>query len=146
MFGIGAETVKELYLSGFYVNSVMVGDKPDDEEDQERFLNKRACFYFRLRKWVKSGGELERHKAWEEELTSVRYRRSSGHQRLQIMPKKEARSKGYHSPDASDSLMLTFTDNREDYGKVETITPGTAQQDQHETLIYSQSSGRHDAI
>lgn len=146
MFGIGAETVKELYLSGFYVNSVMVGDKPDDEEDQERFLNKRACFYFRLRKWIKSGGELERHKAWEEELTSVRYRRSSGHQRIQIMPKKEARSKGYHSPDASDSLMLTFTDSREDYGKVETITPGNFNENQqHETVIHSENN-RYSAI
>jgi hypothetical protein len=123
MFGIGAEFVKELYRSGFYCHSVMVGDAPDDEEDQERFLNKRACFYFRLRKWIKSGGELERHKAWEEEITNVRYRRSSGHQRLQIMPKKEARSKGYHSPDAADSLMLTFTDDSEDYGTPVTVTP-----------------------
>ena len=146
MFGIGAETVKELYFSGFYVHSVMVGDKPDDDEDQERFLNKRACFYFRLRKWIKSSGELERHKAWEEELTSVRYRRSSGHQRLQIMSKKEARSKGYHSPNVSDALMLTFTDNSENYGKVETVTPGMVQQ-KHETMIYSsQATGRHDAI
>ena len=143
MFGIGAEVVKELYLMGFYVNSVMVGDKPDDEEDQNRFLNKRACFYFRLRKWIKSGGDLERHKAWEEELTSVRYRRSSGHQRIQIMPKKEARSKGYHSPDFSDALMLTFTDSREDYGNVETVTP--ANSEQHETVVHSQNN-LHSAI
>lgn len=146
MFGIGAETVKELYFSGFYGNSVMVGDKPDDDEDIERFLNKRACFYFRLRKWIKSGGELERHKAWEEELTSVRYRRSSGHQRIQIMPKKEARSKGYHSPDHTDALMLTFADNTEDYGKVETITPNSfGQKQKYETVVHS-SNNLHSAI
>lgn len=137
MFGIGAEIVKELYKMGFYVTSVMVGDKPDDDEDIERFLNKRACFYFRARKWLKSGGELERHRAWEDELTSVRYRRSSGKQRIQIMPKKEARSKGYHSPDFADGLMLTFTDSREDYGKVETITPGMMGSERYETIVHS---------
>lgn len=147
MFGTGAEVVKELSLSGFYVQSIMVGETPEDEDDHQRFLNKRSCFYFRLRKWVRSGGELERHKSWEEELPSVRYRRSSGHQRIQIMPKKEARSKGYHSPDFADALMLTFTDDSEDYGQVKTVTPASAAAEQHETVMMGERlSDRHAAI
>jgi hypothetical protein len=154
MFGIGADVVRELYLFGFYVKGVMVGDPCDDSEDQERFLNKRACYYFRARKWIKSGGELESHSAWEDQLTSVRYRRSSGRQRIQIMPKKEARKKGYHSPDDADALSLTFSDDTEDYGKVETVTPGqmslleqSGQTNQPETVFYgNQGMDRHSAI
>ena len=62
------------------------------------------------------------------------------------MPKKEARSKGYHSPHSADAAMLSFTDSREDYGRVETLTPGSIL-DQHETSILSGNiSGQYDAI
>ncbi len=144
MFGVGAEVVKDLYLSGYYVHGVMVGDKPDDDEDIERFLNKRACYYFRARKWLKRGGELERNTAWEPELISVRYRRA-GRDKIQIMPKKEARSKGYHSPDHADALMLTFADDYEDVGKVETITPAEAsmrEKRELETVNHGGDGGR----
>jgi hypothetical protein len=145
MFGIGAETVKELYLFGKYVNGVMVGDQCDDKEDKERFINKKACLYFRFRKWLKSGGELERHSAWEEEGISIRYRRSSGSQRLQIMSKKDMKNRGLHSPDHIEALMLTFADDDLSSSAVETVTPGSYHNNSYETVVYG-NSNRQGAI
>lgn len=138
MFGVGAETVKELYLYGKYVTSVMVGDQCDDSDDKQRFINKKAMLYFRFRKWVKSGGEFVRHKAWEEEIISIRYRRSTGSGRLQIMSKKDMRSKGYKSPDHVEGLMLTFMEDDISPSQSATVTPGEYNNDNiYETVIHT---------
>jgi len=145
MFGVGAEAVREIFLYGKAVVGVMVGNQCDDSDDKKRFINLKACLYFRLRKWLKSGGELVKNKAWEEEGASIRYRRSTGSQRLQIMSKKDMKNKGYKSPDHIESLMLTFTeDDLETGSTIETVTQGgdPYQQQSHETIIYN----RHSAI
>lgn len=108
-FGEGAATVKELALAGWNVNSPNVGNKPEDKEDVDIYFNQRACFYFRLKEWLRKGGEIIQDDGWKEELLQVRYRMGlSG--KVQIMSKRDMVAAGYKSPNKADALMLTFAD------------------------------------
>jgi hypothetical protein len=128
MFGVGGEVVKEFALAGKDVNSLNVGERPntDDtaDEDNKVYSNKRACYYFRLRKWLKQGGELVADPAWTDEAPAIRYRRMAGESKIQVMSKRDMRKAGFHSPDHMDALMLTFSHDDDDLGKVFTVTPG----------------------
>lgn len=119
-FGEGANVAQELALSDKHirVNAVNVGHEADDPV---RFLNKRAEAYWRLREWLKRGGELAWREEWEELLT-VRYRQElrGG---LKIMSKKEMRDMGLPSPDTADALMLTFVDEEGETQVAEQYTP-----------------------
>lgn len=106
-FGVGADVIQELAIAGKRVNGVNVGDKA---EDDERFLNLRAEAYYRLKEWLRKGGELYRRlKEWRELLT-IRVRPNL-RGKVQIMPKDIMRKEGYPSPDVADALMLTFTED-----------------------------------
>lgn len=105
-FGIGADTSIELTSVGFRPLAVNVGEQADDPE---RFVNKRAEAFWRLREWVKSGGAFVNLKIWKKELLSIRFT-SDTSGRIKIMSKKEMRKLGLPSPNKVDSLMLTFVD------------------------------------
>lgn len=112
-FGIGVDAIKELALAGYNINSINVGDKPkgetlEDEEDRKMYLNIRAMVYDRLKKWVRSGGELVNAEKFKE-LLNIKYRRElSG--KMKIMSKEEMRKLGIQSPDDADALSLTFVE------------------------------------
>lgn len=104
-FGEGANVGQEVSVATkgqFSVVGVNVGDAAMDE----RFLNLRAEAYWRMREWLKKGGQLVADKGWEELLT-IRYR-AELNGKLRIMSKKDMRSEGYRSPNIADALMLTF--------------------------------------
>ena len=112
-FGEGANVSQEIALFNpkepIRVNGVNVGDDP---EDKEMFLNKRAELAWRMRKWIKAGGEFVGLAKWKEELLSLRFRRTLGKRSLiQLMDKKTMKKlKLNHgkSPNRVDALMLTF--------------------------------------
>jgi hypothetical protein len=120
-FGEGANVAQEVALSSvgtgpdgkalpnLRINGVNVGEGPDDPE---RFYNRRAELFWRLREWVKAGGEFCDLDKWREELLSIRYRRTPGAKdRIQIMPKPIMRKLGLNhgrSPNKADALALTF--------------------------------------
>ena len=113
MFGVGAKVAQQLAKLGHMVNAINVGDsldrKSESVEDQTRYRNKRAQAYYRLRDWLSQGGELVDHPQWDEQLSSIRYRRNiSGS--IEIMSKVKMRKLLIKSPDHLDSLMLTFCD------------------------------------
>jgi len=105
-FGVGANVVQELAISGAYVKGINVGNKPEDEE---RFMNLRAEVYFRVKEWLRSGGELNRDSSWLE-LLSIRFKRGGSKDRIQIMSKEKMRKEGIQSPDVADALSLTFSE------------------------------------
>jgi phage terminase large subunit len=107
MFGTGAELVKELALSGLNVSSMTVGERPEIEADKDIYLNNRAVAYFRVKSWLRQGGELVAHPTWEEEAKSIKFTRNLAG-KMQIMSKKDMRHAGYASPNSMDALMLTF--------------------------------------
>lgn len=121
MFGTGAEFVKEMALAGYDLTSMTVGERPTSEEDKELYLNKRAAGYFKIKRWIRQGGELVQHPTWESELTSIRYRRGlSG--KIQIMSKKDMKAAGFPSPNSADALMLTFIED-DQATVIRTLTP-----------------------
>ena len=113
MFGVGAKVAQKLAQLGHMVNAVNVGDPLDrrieGREDKKRFRNKRAQAYWRIKDWFVQGGELVNNPMWDEQLSSIRYRRNiSGS--IEIMSKVKMRKLLIKSPDHLDALMLTFTE------------------------------------
>jgi hypothetical protein len=103
-FGVRANVAKEIALaSGQRVNSLNLNE---EAEDKERYVNKRAEAYWRLRQWLRIGADLVNDDRWKHLLT-IKYRRElSG--KLKIMGKREMQKLGIKSPNAADALMLTF--------------------------------------
>lgn len=89
-------------------------EKPDIEEDQNKFVNIRAMCYWRARQWILDGGKLhvgeESPESTWYQLAKVKYKRSLELKRgkLQIMSKEEMRKIGVPSPDVADAFMMTF--------------------------------------
>lgn len=106
-FGVGSKWVKHMALNKHDINSVNVGDPPDDPT---RFLNRRAENYFKLREWCIAGGEIVNNPEVKKQLLSIKYRATTK-RKIQIMSKKEMRKQGLASPDEADALSLTFDDN-----------------------------------
>jgi hypothetical protein len=103
-FGVGANVAQELMVSGSYINAINVGDPAQDEQ----FLNRRAEIYWRLKQWLRTGGELVEDQDWESLLT-VRYM-ANLRGKIQLMSKEQMRKEGYPSPDVADALSMTFWD------------------------------------
>jgi hypothetical protein len=106
-FGIGDKTVRELYMNRFYAiatNSTFVPDDPT------KFFNKRAEVSWRLRDWLRSGGELVGDPEEWKDLLTVKYTIAEGanYGKIQIMSKKKMKEKNIDSPDVFDALSLTF--------------------------------------
>lgn len=112
-FGEGANVPQEIALADIRepirVNGVNVGDEPFDPE---RFMNLRAELAWRMRDWIKGGGELVDLQNWREELLSLRFRRTTGAKSLiQLMDKRTMKKLTLNhgkSPNRADALMLTF--------------------------------------
>lgn len=110
-FGEGANVGMEVARTGQFINPVNV---KIDADDKDRFLNKRAEAFWRMRQWLKSGGELIGD-GWGDLLT-IRYRATLGKGgKIQIMPKEEMKKIGIKSPNVADALMLTFVEDDDVY-------------------------------
>ena len=116
-FGIGSNTVKALALSGYDVQSINVGDKP---QESERFLNIRAEAGWRVREWLARGGELRGDAADWASLCTVRYR-ANLKGKIQLMTKEDMQRRGIASPDEFDALMLTCVDALDEEGSAERV-------------------------
>lgn len=101
-FGIGANVAQEMAIEGYRINGVNVGDKAYDD----RYANLRAEIYWKIKEWIRTGGELVDHEGWKE-LLYLRYRNQLGG-KLQIMPKLDMKKRLGRSPDHADALSLTF--------------------------------------
>ena len=102
-FGAGANVAQEMAIAGVRVNGINVGDKPYDDE---RFTNLRSEGYWKMKEWVRTGGEFVRDDGWNE-LLYLRYRNNLAG-KLQLMAKLDMKKKLGRSPDHADALMLTF--------------------------------------
>lgn len=112
-FGVGANVAQEIALydpnNPIRVNGVNMGE---EAEDKELYFDKRAETAWRMRTWIKAGGEIVDLDKWKEELLSLRYRRTPGKiSKIQLMPKLTMKKLGLNrgkSPNRVDGLMLTF--------------------------------------
>ena len=83
----------------------------DHEEGENTFINVRARSFWKLKQWLRSGGELVENPDWLE-LLNIRYiHELTG--KIKIMSKKDMRAEGIKSPNKADALMLTFVDGQD---------------------------------
>lgn len=112
-FGVGADVGKEVALFDPKRPIDMAGVNSGTEaEDPDRFFNKRAELFWRVREWVKAGGSFVDLDRWKDELMALRFRRTEGSRaRIQVMDKRTMRKLGLNhgrSPNRVDALALTF--------------------------------------
>jgi len=114
-FGIGANIPLEVrnVNQSYMIRGINVGNKAHDA----KFINQRAEAFYRLREWLKKGGELVRHDKWDE-LLNIRYRREEITGKFKIMGKLEMKKMGVRSPNFADSIMLTCLQKEGSYEQI----------------------------
>lgn len=91
--------------------------------DSERYANRRAEMYFKLREWLTAGGVIPNDPPLKSELSVVEYKfQPSG--KIILEPKDKIKEKIGKSPDLADSLALTFA--------MPIYTPGARELDEDE--------------
>jgi len=118
-FGEGANVAVEMAKARQNAYPLNVGKASQDS----KYLNIRAELCWKMRQWLRSGGQLVRDKRWNE-LLNIRYRyNESG--KLQIMSKEKMRREGIPSPNCFDAFMLTFAvDESVNLDPFPTVDPG----------------------
>lgn len=110
--GVGGGVFDQLELMGLNVYAVDFSNSPDNDS-QEKYLNKRAEMYGRLRNWIRKGGCLppddkrSESKGLSAQLTAPTYT-YQGDVKLQLESKKDLRRRLGISPDDADAIAITF--------------------------------------
>lgn len=103
--GMGWGVVDRLHQLGYQnVIGVQTGEAADQPE---RFKNKRAEIWYRMREWIKGGGCLKEDRELETELTEPEYG-FDDKQRYVLESKDDMKARDLASPDGADGLALTF--------------------------------------
>lgn len=114
-FGKGHPVAQEIAIAtsgkpnqeAWRVRPINTGEPCDNESDRELYVNIRAMLYYRMLLWFRAGGEVMESTGLEDELLSVRYKRT-GTGRIQIMDKVSMKKLGFKSPNKADALSMTF--------------------------------------
>lgn len=102
--GVGAGVFDNMLNQGFYCVDGNFGSMADDKD---RYANKRAESYFRLKEALDRGLALPKDDELMEELLSISYfYRENG--KAQIQAKDKIKEELGRSPDKADALALTF--------------------------------------
>jgi hypothetical protein len=106
--GIGSgivDRLKELGVPVIGVNSAARAD------DAERYANKRAEIWYRLKEWIEDGpNRLPNDVALIADLSAPSYKTASNGARL-IESKDDMKKRQMRSPDGADALAMTFAEH-----------------------------------
>jgi hypothetical protein len=106
--GIGSgivDRLKELQVPVIGVNSASRAENP------ERYANKRAEMWYRMKEWIEDQpNRLPNDAALIADLSAPSYKYSSNGSRL-IEAKEDMKKRGVRSPDGADAVALTFAEN-----------------------------------
>lgn len=102
--GCGGGVNDRLKEQGYGVNAVINSNRP---RDGERFENRRAENYWKLKEWLNTGGKLDPKFDWSQ-LLNIKYKAKDSSGRIILMSKDEMRKNGIDSPDIADALANTF--------------------------------------
>lgn len=105
--GVGGGVVDRLKMLGFRVIEVQAGSKANDTE---RYLNKRAEMWGKMREWLKERGAIPDSQYANElvdDLVSPQYSFDNAG-RIVLEKKDDMKDRGIPSPDLGDALALTF--------------------------------------
>lgn len=109
--GVGASPGDWLRHNGYPVNEINFGSDPTNKE---RYKNRRAEMWGRMREWMKQGGCIEDDDDLVTDLTSVEYSYTPKNQ-IVLEKKEDMKKRGLASPDDGDSLALTFAIQMNEY-------------------------------
>ena len=101
--GIGAGVVDRLRQLGYDVTEINFASAAADD----RYANKRAEMYFKVRDWMEAGGAIPNEPLVKSELSIVEYKFTPAG-KIILEPKEKVKEKIGKSPDTADSLALTF--------------------------------------
>ena len=102
--GIGGPILDRLQQLGYNVVGVNFGGRADAPD---RYADKAAEMWARMRDWIMSGGALPDDPNLEQELTTREYWHDR-RDRLVLEPKETMKKRGIASPDDADAIALTF--------------------------------------
>lgn len=106
--GIGSgivDRLKEMHIPVIGVNSA------ERAEDSERYANKRAEIWYRLKEWLEDGpNRIPNDAALIADISAPSYKTHSNGSRL-IESKPDMKKRGVRSPDGADALAMTFAEN-----------------------------------
>lgn len=101
---MGAGVIDRLHQLGYdEVTEVNFAAASSDD----RYANKRAEMYFKVRDWMEAGGAIPNEPLLKSELSVVEYHFTPTG-KIQLEPKEKVKEKIGKSPDTADSLALTF--------------------------------------
>lgn len=102
--GVGAGVVDQLKRTAFPVTGVSFAQRP---LEPDRFVNRRAEMWWRLKEWLEQGPVLEASGDLRDDLVAPEYLMTSAG-KVQLEAKESMRGRGLASPDLGDALALTF--------------------------------------
>ncbi len=103
--GVGAGVYDLLKRTGHPVTGVSFAQTP---LNPDRYFNRRAEIWCRVKDWLDAGGVLDGHADLKADLIGPEYR-FTGVGKIQLEAKEEMRARGLPSPDYGDALALTFS-------------------------------------
>jgi hypothetical protein len=109
--GVGGGVTDILQEEGVPVNGIDVAEAPEmdvEEEHPELFLNKRAQYYWRLKRAFEKGEVSIGDEELAEELSRLRYEYQRG--KIKIMKKEDYKRLFNRSPDKADCMMLAWAE------------------------------------
>jgi hypothetical protein len=102
--GVGAGVADRLRQLGHTIIEVQSGERAVDDE---RYMNKRAEMWDKMRLWLEEGGGLPEDPELRNDLVAPLY--SYDAKNRMVLEKKESmKERGLPSPDIADALALTF--------------------------------------
>lgn len=102
---MGAGVIDRLREMG--IPSVFEINFGQQANDPNRYANIRAEIYFKMLEWLKDGGCIPNEPRLKSELTVTEYKFTSAG-KIILQPKEEIKELTGRSPDAADSMALTF--------------------------------------
>ena len=103
--GMGWGVVDRLHQMNYRnVIGIQTGEKA---EKPDLFYNLRAELWYRMREWIRNGGDLPQDNELETELTEPEYG-FDAKQRWVLETKEDMKARDLASPDGADALALSF--------------------------------------
>ena len=103
--GVGGGVVDRLKQLKYQVNEVNVQGAP---QDKDRYLNKRAEVWDRVKDWLSMGCINSADVALHDDLKAPEFKYAARNGALQIESKEDVKGRGLASPDRADALCMTF--------------------------------------
>jgi hypothetical protein len=102
--GWGAGVIDRLRQLGRNPVPVNFGGSPVSTQ----YRNKRTEMWFKMRDWLRAGGQIPNEQALIDDLVAPHYMIDENTGKKVLERKKDIKSRGLPSPDTADALALTF--------------------------------------